>query len=80
MKRTAILVALAAIGSLIQGASALEFSIVHDCVHPLESAASRTGAVGVPGIAINVTAAEFYASFAGIFRLSDGSRISAPLR
>jgi hypothetical protein len=30
------------------------------------------------GISVNVTASEFYQSFASIFRLSDGSRISMP--
>jgi hypothetical protein len=38
------------------------------------------GKRGIPGIAINVTASEFYSSFASIFRLSDWSRISAPTR
>ena len=33
---------------------------------------------GKTGIAINVTNREFYASFAGIFRLSDGSSIRPP--
>jgi hypothetical protein len=33
---------------------------------------------GVPGIAVNVTAREFYSSFASIFKLSDGSAVKPP--
>ena len=58
--------------------SALEFSVISNCVSPLERGYSTASSPAVPGIAINVTAAEFYASFANIFRLSDGSKISAP--
>ena len=36
------------------------------------------GAGGTPGIAINVTAREFYSSFASIFKLSDGSTVKPP--
>jgi hypothetical protein len=56
----------------------LEFSVISNCVSPLERGYSTASSPAVPGIAINVTAAEFYASFANIFRLSDGSKISAP--
>ncbi len=69
---------------------ALKFRVINDCVHPLErnldadgrfsGAGAAGGGARVPGIAISVTAEEFYRSFAGIFRLSDGSRISAPAK
>jgi hypothetical protein len=70
-------------------AHALGFEVLQDCTRPVSAAVppqSRSPPSGgsdphlahEPGIAINVTAAEFYASFASIFRLLDGSRISAP--
>jgi hypothetical protein len=34
--------------------------------------------VGRTGVAVNVTAKEFYSSFASIFRLSDGSSVKPP--
>lgn len=46
-------------------------------VTPLQAATAACPG-GSPGIAINVTAKEFYASFASIFRLSDGSTIRPP--
>ena len=74
-----VLVAMGIVVSYAASAGALEFSIVPNCVHPLDAAMGKSSAAGVSGIAINATAAEFYASFAGIFRLSDGSMIRAPM-
>lgn len=77
--RCSVLVAMGIVVSYAASAGALEFSIVPNCVHPLDAAMGKSSAAGVSGIAINATAAEFYASFAGIFRLSDGSMIRAPM-
>lgn len=55
---------------------ALKFRVLDNCQSGDGSAPAGQG--GQPGIAIEVTAAEFYASFASIFRLTDGSRISVP--
>ena len=72
-----LLVLYSSIGCL----QALKFSVVPKCINP-NSADFVDGekSSDVPGIAIHATAAEFYASFASIFRLSDGSRIQAPLQ
>ena len=102
--------------SEVQPAVALQFSVLEKCVSPYSKGAQQKTAPG-PGIAINISATEFYESFAGmvvcrlhvgslamvtfgkfnkqdkarfvltntlglagIFRLSDGSKISAPAR
>lgn len=54
-------------------ASALKFRALERCVNPILSSATT---LPEPGMAIEVTADEFYSSFASIFRLTDGSRIS----
>ena len=69
----------------VPGTCALQFSLVENCVSPYTKAgdaspSSPAAATVVPGIAIKLTAAEFYESYAGIFRLSDGSKITAPAR
>lgn len=54
---------------------ALEISTIGSCVNPL---GGENGPSMGQGVAIKTSAAEFYASFARIFRLSDGSSISLP--
>jgi hypothetical protein len=48
------------------------------CANPLGDEGGNIGQTGQPGIAIRATAQEFYTSFASIFSLSDGSKISVP--
>jgi hypothetical protein len=60
----------------------LRISGVQGCVDPNSMLSAASQQQQQPsmnqGIEIQITAAEFYDSFASIFRLSDGSRISAP--
>lgn len=65
---------------LLHTSAAMQFTVLDDCVSPYSKGHVSTSRPQVPGIAINITAAEFYESFAGIFRLSDGSSISSPAR
>ena len=95
--------------SEVQPTAGLQFAVLEKCVSPYSKGAQQKTAPG-PGIAINISATEFYESFAGtavcslhagflnpkqdkacfvltsalglagIFRLSDGSKISAPAR
>jgi hypothetical protein len=66
-------------------ATCLKFSVIRDCTNPqgrdfgefAEADYYYAGQEG-NGISINVTAKQFYASFASMFRLSDGSKISVP--
>ena len=84
LQRLLLSVALMVCSCTHRTAEALQFYMIEDCVHPLQAglneAQGQTNVPRVPGIAVNVTAAEFYSSFAGIFMLSDGSRIGAPQR
>lgn len=73
--------------------SQLKFSTIRNCIRPMggedgashqadraynAAMAGELGANEGTGISINISAAEFYRSFASIFRLSDGSRINMP--
>lgn len=57
---------------------ALELSVIDACTNPLGGESGPTTTHQSQGIAIKTSAAEFYSSFASIFRLSDGSSIRIP--
>ena len=59
------------------GTESLRISgVAQGCINP--SSQRQQQMTNNQGIEIQITAAEFYDSFASIFRLSDGSSISAP--
>lgn len=63
-----------------QPSQSLKISVVGACVNPLlqSSQEQQQQQQQVQGIALEISAAEFYSSFASIFQLSDGSSISIP--
>ncbi len=78
MRLSVLLQCLLLASCCFSAASSLKISVMDSCVNPLLPTQQLMQQQQQQGIALEITASEFYSSFASIFQLSDGSRISIP--